>query len=333
MGDFIYSNNIGCFVFNAKGEVEDSLLYKTPERAREASKLLADGKITPQEKQLLDKYNLPILGYKTEGVKAIMDPVLFAKASRYTLEKYRKELIKNTLTITKNDLKESVKKDILIVQAVNNVQDIDKVINTLVKRLREWYSYYLPEFSNSIENNEKFAELVAEKDRWDLLKELRITEDESMGSDLPGQDVKPMIDLAKQVVSLTELRKQQEIYLDKAMKEVAPNVRAIAGSMIGAKLLAQAGSIKRLSEFPASTVQILGAEKALFRHMKTGAKPPKFGVIINHPFVSKARKDVKGKAARILADKLSIAAKVDYFKGEFIGDKLKKQVEAKLGIK
>jgi nucleolar protein 56 len=330
MGDFIYSNNVGCFVFDAKGNVIDSKLYKTAERAREASKLLAEGKITPQEKELLDKHNLPILGIKAEGVKTITDPVLFAKANRYMIEHHRKELIENTMAITKDDLKQSVKKDILIIQAVNNIQEIDKLINTLVKRLREWYSYYLPEFSNAVTDNEKFAELVAKRGRYEILAELKIKDDMSMGKDMPDSDVRPMKALAEQVMSLAELRKTHEDYLDKVMKEIAPNVRAIAGSMIGAKLIAHAGSVKKLSQFPASTVQILGAEKALFRHMKTGAKPPKFGVIINHPFIAKASKGIKGKAARLLADKLSIAAKIDHFKGEFVGDKLKKQIEDKL---
>ena len=330
MGDFIYSNNVGCFVFTAKGEVVDSKLYKTPERSREAAKLLKEGKITPQEKELLDKHNLPILGFKEGGIKTIHDSGLYVKASRYIIEHYRKEMIENTLVITKNDIKESVKKDILIIQAVNNVQEIDKLINTLVKRLREWYSYYLPEYSSAVPDNEKFAELVAQKGRHEILAELRLKDEMSMGKDMPDGDVKPMKALAEQVMSIAELRKTHEVYLDRIVKEVAPNVRAIAGSMIAAKLIAHAGSLRRLSAFPASTVQILGAEKALFRHMKTGAKPPKYGVIINHQFISKARNDVKGKAARLLADKLSIAAKVDYFKGEFIGDKLKKEIERKL---
>ncbi len=330
MGDFIYSNNVGSFVFDAKGNVEDSKLYKTVERAKEASSLLKEGKITPQEKELLEKHNLPILGFKEGGIKTIHDPVLYARASRYMVEHHRKEILEYTIAITKNDIKQSVNKDILIIQAVNNIQEIDKVNNTLVKRLREWYSYYLPEYSTAVPDNEKFAELVLQKGRFEILAELRIKDEMSMGKDMPDVDVKPMKALAEQVMALATLRKSHETYLDKIVKEVAPNVRAIAGTLIAAKLIAHAGSLKRLSSFPASTVQILGAEKALFRHMKTGAKPPKFGVIINHPIISNAGNNVKGKAARLLADKLSIVAKVDFFKGEFIGDKLKKQVEDKL---
>ena len=97
-----------------------------------------------------------------------------------------------------------------------------------------------------------------------------------------------------------------------------------------AKLMALAGSLKHLSQIPASTVQLLGAEKALFRHMTTGAKCPKYGILFQHPYVSQAKKQVQGKIARLLADKISIAVKVDYFKGAFIGDTLKEQLKEKI---
>jgi nucleolar protein 56 len=80
---------------------------------------------------------------------------------------------------------------------------------------------------------------------------------------------------------------------------------------------------------PASTLQILGAEKALFRHIKSGARPPKHGLIHEHQFLQNAKKNEIGKKSRALADKLSIAVKVDFFKGEFIGKKLKKELEEK----
>ena len=113
------------------------------------------------------------------------------------------------------------------------------------------------------------------------------------------------------------------------MDELCPNTKAVCGVLTGAKLIEHAGSLKRLSEMPASTIQILGAEKALFRHMKTGAKPPRHGIIVHHPLIAKAPEKIHGKIARALADKISIASKVDYFQGKFIGDKLKKELEDK----
>jgi nucleolar protein 56 len=97
------------------------------------------------------------------------------------------------------------------------------------------------------------------------------------------------------------------------MDELCPNIKAVCGTLLAAKLIEHAGSLKRLSEMPASTIQILGAEKALFRHMKTGAKPPRHGIIINHPLIAKASEKMHGKVARGLSDKISIASKIDYF--------------------
>ncbi|MBD3354409.1 hypothetical protein GF361_00310 [Candidatus Woesearchaeota archaeon] len=230
-------------------------------------------------------------------------------------EKYYMENLKDT----KQKLKESVKFDDFIVQAINNIDEINRVVNTLAKRLRDWYEFYNPEFSREVYDHEEFVNAVIE--RKDKKKK------DSMGADIDKEDMKPILDLAKGIESLFKLKKEQEKYLEKIMEDNCPNISAVAGSLIGARLIAIAGDLKRLVLFPASTVQLLGAEKALFRHMKTKAKAPKYGVIIKHPLVARVSKGKKGKAARKLADKILLAAKIDYFKGEFIGDKLRKEVE------
>ena len=117
------------------------------------------------------------------------------------------------------------------------------------------------------------------------------------------------------------------------MEKNCPNIAEVATPLLGAELIAEAGSLRRLSRVPGSTVQIFGAEKALFRHMKTGAKMPKHGIIIHHPLLAQSPYKLHGKVARALADKISIASKVDYFKGEFVGDKLKKAIISKFKIK
>ena len=126
-----------------------------------------------------------------------------------------------------------------------------------------------------------------------------------------------------------ELKEKEEKYLEVLMKKACPNLLALAGAELGGKLLLQAGGLKNLMEFPASTIQVLGAEKALFRHMKTGSKAPRHGYIASHPLLAEAPQEMHGKIARGLADKIGLAVKVDYFKGEFIGDKFLKGLEKK----
>ena len=244
-------------------------------------------------------------------------------------KKYFGEFYKNNLILTKQKIRQAVSDDLFIIQTISNIEEIDKVANTLAKRLREWYSYYLPEFSKSIQSHEKFVELILKKSKDELLKEIKLKKEQSMGAEISKDDLKPILNLAEQLDNLYQLKEKQKEYLEKVMKRICPNMLAIAGPLIGAKLTQHAGSLKHLTEFPASTIQLLGAEKALFRHMKTGARPPKYGLIYSHQLIAQAKKKDQGKVARGLADKISIAVKVDHFKGEFIGDKLRKQLEKK----
>ena len=222
---------------------------------------------------------------------------------------------------TRRKIKESVKEDILIIQAITHINDLNKAINILVKDLREWYSYYNPEFSHKTFDHKEFVESIIDK------KDSK-TKD-SMGGNLSENNLKPIYELDKHIIELYKLKEKQEKYIESMMKELCPNITAISGSIIGAKLILHAGSLKRLAILPSSTVQLLGAEEALFRHLKTHARCPKYGVIHAHPLIARVKREDVGKAARALASKISIAAKVDYNKGKFIGDQLMKGIEAK----
>lgn len=238
-----------------------------------------------------------------------------------------KKLFEQSIKDTKQKIRESVTKGQLIAFTVAEIEDLDKVCNILVKRLRDLYSFYNPEFSRDMSDNEKFSELIIKRSKKELLRELKVKD--SMGADLEKVDVDSIIEFAKQINNLYHFRAKQVDYLESEMKKICPNLQAVAGTLLGAKLIHKAGSFKRLMFMPASTIQVLGAEKALFRHMITGAKPPRHGLIINHPLISGAKQSEHGKRARGLADKISIAVKVDYFKGEFIGDQLRKELDGK----
>lgn len=238
---------------------------------------------------------------------------------------YRDAMVKNNIAIVKKTIAESVTKEQFIMQAINSIEELDRICNGLSKRIREWYGYYFPEAPQRIIDSEIFIRTIIEKDKNDLMEDLDINK--SMGPDIGDNDIKKtdidkMIEYARQVQAMYDQRESLKSYLEELMKELCPNVYAVAGTLIGAKLLEKAGSLKHLSMMPSSTIQLLGAERALFRHLRNKKiRPPKHGIILNHPYVLDSKD--KGKAARQFAAKISIASKVDYFKGEFIGDRLK----------
>lgn len=236
----------------------------------------------------------------------------------------------NSIRETKRKLRESVKDDWLIMQAVGSIGELDRAANLLVKRLREWYELYNPEFSKSLADHGKFVELILKRGKSELLKEVKVRKEDSMGADFSEENLKPIMDLARAISELYKLRASHEKHLEQLMNETAPNVAAVAGHLTGAKLIALAGSLKGLAEMPASKIQVLGAERAMFRHLKDKrSRPPKYGVLHEHPLISAARKQDHGKVARGLADKTAIASRVDFFKGKFLGDKLRQGLERK----
>lgn len=237
------------------------------------------------------------------------------------------DLRKKNLELAKKAVRESVNPDLFIINAVNNIEELQKIINNLSKRLREWYSLYLPELDKKLAEHESFVNLVLKADKKDLVKELKIKDE--MGANFDKKELEPILSLASIISDLMRESQFLEEYLEKTMKAYCPNLTVLAGALIGAKLLREAGSLKKMAMMRSSTIQLLGAEKALFRHIRTGAKPPKYGYLLQHQLVQRAKKEERGKAARVLADKIFLAVRMDYFKGEFVADKLLKELEVR----
>lgn len=231
--------------------------------------------------------------------------------------------IYNKIAIFK--MKESSKEeDKLVIQAINSIDEIDESISKLVERIREWNVLYFPEI-DIIQNNESFINLIADNDREKIIEfppdiilnnEIDI-ENGSSGADIEVEDLEMINNFAKSIQSLQKTRNKTEEYIDKKMEKLAPNLRDLLGSSLAAKLIAHIGGIKNLSMYSASTIQIMGAEKALFRHLKTGERPPKHGLIFQHPQVRTSNWWIRGKIARTLALKISLAVRKDVFSGEF----------------
>ncbi|NJE49884.1 C/D box methylation guide ribonucleoprotein complex aNOP56 subunit [Thermococcus sp. 9N3] len=236
-------------------------------------------------------------------------------------------------------------RDKMIIQAIEALDDIDKVINLLVSRLREWYGLHFPELDEILPKHPQYVAFVKEigpreNVSREKLEKLGFSEgkvekilkaaEKSMGAPLGKFDSEIIRKLASEISDLYKLREQIEDYLETAVGEVAPNLKALVGAKLAARLMSLAGGLKELAMMPASTIQVLGAEKALFRHLRTGAKPPKHGVIFQYPAINRSPWWQRGKIARALAGKLAIAARVDYFSGEYIGEELKKELEQRI---
>jgi nucleolar protein 58 len=218
------------------------------------------------------------------------------------------------------------KVDIMIVQAIGLLDDLDKEINIYAMRVREWYGWHFPEMAKIMNDNMFYAKCVQRMgmrvnckncDFSDILGDetleetLKKTAETSMGTEISESDLENILSLCQQVVSLSEYRLQLFEYLKNRMSAIAPNLTVMVGELVGARLIAHAGSLLNLAKHPASTIQILGAEKALFRALKTKHDTPKYGLIYHASLIGQAAPKNKGKISRVLAAKTALAIRVD----------------------
>jgi len=241
-------------------------------------------------------------------------------------------------TLSRFKLKFSPDKvDTMIIQAVGLLDDLDKELNNFAMRLREWYGWHFPEMGKIVTENLAYAKVVKlmgfktkakETDLSvvgvpeEIALEVKAAAETSMGTEVTEEDLVNINTLAERVIELTEYRASLAEYLKLRMSAIAPNLTYMVGELVGARLISQAGSLMSLAKHPSSTVQILGAEKALFRALKTKSQTPKYGLIYHASLVGQSAPALKGKISRVLAAKLSLCCRVDA-----LGD----QVEPTLG--
>tara|TARA_R110002050_G_scaffold48280_3_gene112345 strand:- start:2142 stop:3611 length:1470 start_codon:yes stop_codon:yes gene_type:complete len=243
--------------------------------------------------------------------------------------------------------------DNMIIQSIALLDQLNKDINTFAMRVREWYSWHFPEMGRLVKDNIMYARIAAvikskEEPPADLKEQLEaVTLDTeltekilaavktSMGQDISPIDLINICNFSERVIQLDAYRNDLENYLREKMHNVAPNLSALIGDTVGARLISHAGSLTNLAKYPASTVQILGAEKALFRALKTRGNTPKYGLIYHSSFIGRASSANKGRISRYLANKCSIASRIDCFSDDhtdLFGQKLREQVEDRLNF-
>lgn len=349
---YIVVNFLGVFAVDERGNIIQYILF--PKNEKEMAQKLVKKELLEEEKQLIEL--LKRKGY-TKFISSKIDDVYEFEPNNLGEKYLRKQfrLIKDKLKLddvrlnqfltnigielTKINIKTSVKKDRIVMEVIDAIDEIDKSLNIFMARLREWYGLHFPEINRLIEKHEKYAKIVS---KYGLRKNITEKEflpliKESIGIELNEDDEKILKEYSTNILNLYKLREEMEKYLENTMKEIAPNFTALAGSLLAARLIALAGSLDKLAKKPSSTIQLLGAEKALFRYLHGRGKSPKHGILYTHPLIQQAPPLKKGKIARILASKLSIAIKMDYYskkdKSEEMKKDLKERVEQTLSEK
>lgn len=224
---------------------------------------------------------------------------------------------------------EPIARDQNLVQAIRDLDNLIAVSNLLSERLHEWYGMHFPELAD-LAKDDRYALLIAKHgEREGIVDELGL-DLQSMGAEFAPEDMRAVQDLADTLCRIYEDRKTVEEYITGLVQASCPNLCALLGGPLSARLISLAGGLERLASLPSSTVQLLGAEKAMFRHLRSGKAPPKHGVIYQYPDLRKAPYWQRGNIARALAGKALIAAKVDEYHGTFCGDRLSAELKARI---
>lgn len=347
MKAFVVTNLLGCFGLDEKGNViayrvfphDPEYLIHVMENVKKETIKEEREVIEELKKKGFDEIVLTfdkkrgIVKLESEGERLFRENFrTIIKKLGLDEEKINKFISFSAISIAKEAIRRAVKEDDLIIQINGAIEDITRTINLFSERLREFYGLHFPEMEDLVSDHRKYAKIVDKFGDRKEIKDPKLAEyaKESMGADFGKEDIKVARKLASSLLSLFKLREELQEYLEKKVRKVAPNLAEVAGPILAARLIARAGSLEKLAKMPSSTIQLIGAEKALFRFLKGKGKSPRHGIIFAHPFIQNSPDKYRGKIARVLAAKLCMAAKLDYFSKEFRGKEMRKELEKKV---
>ncbi len=309
----------GIFAFDEKGNlIAKSVFSKDP-------KIALDMFNEKTPKDVLNKLSR----YEIRTKSAEADELLRAKFREYgnelfgSDEELNKFLSAFGMAITRSRMKKAIGRDKFLVQSVNALEDMNRTISLFTDRIHEWYGLHYPELKLSDTELIKNISELGSRNNFPNFRS-------STGVELTQEDEEILMKYASFVLSAIQQKKELERYIKEAMTEIAPNFSSLIDPVLASRLLAMAGSMEKLSRMTASTIQLLGAEKALFRHLKQRGKPPKFGLIFHSSYIQNAPDEKKGKVARILASKLMLASRLDYYSKKDESEKLKRDMEEEI---
>jgi len=365
---FLSITPVGICMLDERGELIDfSRFPDDPEDAAKRLHSIRSGEIVDELRDLISRWikNIDTLYLESSSLRDVilgefpgintkvapnMDPFVVLRRKKREImsiisgkekEELRNLLVDISLSLARMQIKKELsRKDLLVMKAVDYLDHLNKSLNILMPAVREWFSIYMPELDSIVEDHELFVRaamaIAGDGGKDDLLRaglpdEVVSRLSEAMKKTL-GIGVKGEIrDVISVLNELFETRERVERYIEGLMREIAPNLSDVAGPLLGARLITMAGGLDKLAQLPASTIQILGAHKAIFLHMTKGTKPPKHGILFQAKEVRSAPKKLRGKIARLLATKISIAARVDaYGSNRSIGKKLREEIDERL---
>ncbi len=296
---------IGAFEFDEKGELADYRLFsRNPEMA--AEEFLASESDADAQR---------ILGKRMRGYA--MD-LQFASSA----EELNTFISAFAAALSRKSMKGAIGRDKVMIQAFNAFEDMNTTLNVFSERLKEWYTLHYPETKLG---QRELVDAVVKHGRRDNFPGFK----DSVGVELGESDIKTLREYAAMISEMSARKKDIEKYVTGAVKEIAPNFSSLIEPILAARFIALAGGTEKLARMTASTIQLLGAEKALFRHLKKQGKSPKYGILYMDARIQSAPQDKKGKVARAIAAKLMQAMRIDFYSGR-VEEKLKKELDEEL---
>ncbi len=300
----------GSFLLDEDKVVEQRLFPKDPQALADRLARVEDWKVLDEERELLGRAEeVFVLEPRLEraGGHFSSERPMFLASEPFGFD--RGLLHAAMVELAKRRMRRAIRPEDHLRQAVASVDDLLEQENAVMERLREWYGLHFPELARMVDDA-TYLDLVATHGRRERMP---IDHRDSIGAELGEPEEREIRGLAQLARVLAQERGTLEGYVDRAIRVLAPNVTGLAGPMIAARLVTLAGGVEDLAKEPAGTIQLLGAERALFRHLKTGARPPKHGALFMHPMVHRAPPWQRGAIARVLAGKIAIAARADAY--------------------
>lgn len=309
--------------------IEKVLMPSDPDETAQKLALIQRGGVIQEERDLASKAEKVSVSERRQSElgRPEMYDSSFIKPEDYG---FTSEMMHDVMIrLGKLRTSEPVPRDRNLVQAIRYLDSLHETCNLIDERLHEWYGMHFPELSD-IARDRGYSDLIAKHgNREGIIEELDLGI-ESMGADFNATDMDSVKSLAVNLSEMYDERERIDKYIESIVRETCPNMCELLGGPLAARLISLSGGLGRLSSLPSSTVQLLGAEKAMFRHLRTGKRPPKHGVLYQHPTVHRAPYWQRGKISRSLAGKALTAAKIDYYEGEYRGDILKEEFEARV---